>query len=60
MSRALFRRLPSICEVVIGAASLPLFFLTLAIQESLQVAYGLPEILCAAEQLDDLGGLAVG
>src|SRR5690348_15662662 len=59
MSRALLRRLPSICAVVIGAAALP-FFLALAIEKSLQVVYGLPELFRAAEEFDDFGGLAVG
>src|SRR5262249_39768431 len=59
ISRADFRRLPSIWEVVIGAASAP-FFLIRAIEQSLQVVYGSTKLIGAAEQLDDFGGLAVG
>src|SRR6185437_3955022 len=60
MSRADLRRLPSIWEVVIGAASAPFLFLVRAIEQSLQVVYGPAKRIGAAEQLDDFGGLAVG
>jgi hypothetical protein len=60
MSRADFRRLPNIWDVVIGAASAPFFFLVRAIEQSLQVVYGPAKFIGAAEQLDDFGGLAVG
>src|SRR4051812_16204814 len=57
MSRAALIRLPSACAVVFGVSA-PLVFLR-AIEHSLQVGYGLPELFGTAEQPDDFAWLAM-
>lgn len=59
-SRADFSRLPSIWAVVMGAASARFFRLVRAIEQSLQVVYGLPQLVGSTEQFDDLRRLAMG
>src|ERR1700691_4441998 len=54
MSRADLRRLPSICDVVVGAALFAPFFFDLGgIEESLKFVYGQPKLFRAAEEPDN-------